>query len=83
MSFSKIAALPDGPSRVAALAAWVQPLFPRDESRPILVGRRLAQHSGVAESLDRLDRFLAAYRDAEPTQVDLEAWSRTALEEGE
>lgn len=30
--------LPDGPAKTAALAEWVQGLYPEDSSRPVLVG---------------------------------------------
>jgi hypothetical protein len=44
--------------------------------------RRLAESAGVEKALDQLDRFVARHPDAEPSQADLELWSRTALEGG-
>lgn len=44
--------------------------------------RRLAENAEVEKALDQLDRFLARHPESEPTQADLEEWSRTALEDG-
>jgi hypothetical protein len=44
--------------------------------------RRSAGDAQVERALDRLERLLARHPDTEPSQADLEEWSRAALEEG-
>ena len=38
MKFSDVISLPEGPRRTAAIAAWVQGLFSRENRVPVLVG---------------------------------------------
>ena len=38
MKFSNVMSLPEGPRRTAAIAAWVQGLFSRENRAPVLVG---------------------------------------------
>ena len=38
MKFSDVMSLPEGPRRTAAIAAWVQGLFSRENRAPVLVG---------------------------------------------
>jgi len=38
MEFSEAVSLPEGPRRTAAIAAWVQSLFPKENLVPVLVG---------------------------------------------
>ena len=38
MKFSDVMSLPEGPRRTAAIAAWVQSLFSRENRAPVLVG---------------------------------------------
>jgi len=55
-TFSEAAALEDGPSRVAALAAWVQSLASSVERKPILVGGAAVElYSGGAYRTGDLD----------------------------
>ncbi len=64
--FEQAALLPDGPGKVAALAAWLQSLNPNQGTQPILVGGGAVElYSGGAYRTGDLDFVGTLGRDAE------------------